>query len=132
MGGVTHLLKKVANKSEQDKFNVAMGLQMATEFMIRQVLSEFIKNHPYKNLCVSGGVSLNAVSMGKIYDWFPSIENVYCDPVPYDGGLSLGSARYVWHHVLDNPRIKRKGNSSPYLGRQYSLEEIEKAINKFK
>jgi|LULK01.1.fsa_nt_gb carbamoyltransferase len=132
LGGVTHLLKKVANKSEQDKFNVAMGLQMATEFMIRQVLSEFIKNHPYKNLCVSGGVSLNAVSMGKIYDWFPSIENVYCDPVPYDGGLSLGSARYVWHHVLDNPRIKRKGNSSPYLGRQYSLEEIEKAINKFK
>ena len=39
----------------------------------------------------------------KIYDWFEDIENVYIDPVPYDGGLAIGAARYLWHHILDNP-----------------------------
>ena len=50
-----------------------------------------------------------------IQNWFPSIESVYADPIPYDAGLTLGSARYLWHHVLDNPRIKWEDNSSPYL-----------------
>jgi carbamoyltransferase len=127
---LTDSFKKITNKGEQHKFNVAMGLQQATESIIKEIISEYLAKYPYKNLCVSGGVSLNAVAMGKMYDWFPSIENIYCDPVPYDGGLSLGSARYVWHHILDNPRIKWEDNSTSYLGRKYSLEDIEKAINK--
>ena len=33
---------------------------------------------------------------------------------PHDGGLSLGQALFVWHHVLDNPRSPEA--LSPYLG----------------
>ena len=27
--------------------------------------------------------------VGKIRSWFPQIENVFVDPIPYDGGLSI-------------------------------------------
>ena len=63
------------------------------------------EKYDYKNICISGGVSLNCLLAGKIYDWFPEIESIYAAPIPYDAGLTLGSARYLWHHVLDNPRI---------------------------
>jgi carbamoyltransferase len=33
---------------------------------------------------------------------------------PHDGGLSLGQALYVWHHLLDQPRTPEAW--SPYLG----------------
>ena len=44
---------------------------------------------------------------------------------PYDGGLSIGSARYIWHHILGNPRINREGNASSYLGAKYDLDDIK-------
>ena len=40
---------------------------------------------------------------GDLFNVLPKIKNLHHDPVPYDGGLSLGAARYVWHHILDNP-----------------------------
>ena len=85
--------------------------------------------HKPKNICLSGGVSLNCVFTGKLFDWYPGI-NVYCDPIPYDAGLALGSARYIYHDVLDNPRIYNNvQNATPYLGRNYSEQEIADAID---
>ena len=57
------------------------------------------------------------------------VDDIYVDPIPYDGGLSLGSARYVWHHILNNPRIKWEDNSTPYLGRTYSKEQVLDTLN---
>ena len=68
---------------------------------------------------------------GKIKKWYPEIENIYIDPVPYDAGIALGGPRYIWHHILDNPRIKWEDNSTPYLGKTYSKEEVLNAINEY-
>jgi carbamoyltransferase len=123
-------LKLIADKSEQEKFNIAASLQEYTEETFKKTVSEFIKNH--QNLCLSGGVSLNCVMLGKIRTWFPQIKNIFCDPVPYDAGLALGSARYLWHHVLGNPRIEdHTKNQSPYLGVTYSKEDVLKALESF-
>ena len=63
---------------------------------------------------------MNCVLVGKIRETFSSIENVFIDPVPYDSGLCLGSARYVWHSVLGNPRVYNNSkNRTSYLGRKY-------------
>ena len=68
--------------------------------------------------------------IGQMYEWFEDIvDDIYVDPIPYDGGLSLGSARYVWHHILNNPRIKWEDNSTPYLGRTYSKEQVLDTLN---
>ena len=117
-------------KSEQESFDIAAGLQDATERLVKEILTELLKEFDYKNICLSGGVALNCVMTTKIYDWFDSVENVFIDPVPYDGGLSIGSARYLWHHILDNPRIEWKDNASSYLGKSYDKNEILTELEK--
>jgi carbamoyltransferase len=126
-------LTRIANLSEKEKFNVAASLQEYSEHLFYAHIKNFIRSSGHTNLCLSGGVSLNCVMIGKIKKWFPEIKNVFCDPVPYDAGLSLGSARYLWHHVLGNPRIKHNvKNITPYLGRLYTKRDIEKALRKYK
>lgn len=126
-------LIRIARLSEQEKFNVAASLQNYTEGLFYAHIKNFINSHPYENLCLSGGVTLNCVMLGKLLKWFPKkIKKVFCDPVPYDGGLSLGSARYLWHHVMGNPRIKNKAlNMSPYLGKTYTITEVSKACKMY-
>ena len=119
----------IANKSEQDAFDVAAGLQYATELIIHDKLSYYINKYNPTNLCLSGGVILNSVVMGKLFDWF-NIKNIFIDPVPYDAGLSIGAARYAYHHVLENPRVNTANNQSPYLGISYNKETIRQAINR--
>jgi len=123
--------KALAAKSEQEAFDIAAGLQKATEVAFREMITPYIDQYDGDSLCLSGGVTLNCVMTGKIFDWFPKIKHIHCDPIPYDGGLSLGSARYVWHHILGNPRIKWDGNASPYLGCLYTRDDIDTAISKF-
>ena len=122
-------LKGEADKEEQNRFDISASLQKETERVIRAILTPYIEEYKPKNLCLSGGVSLNCVSIGKMLDWFPGI-NIFVDPIPYDAGLSLGSSRYVWHHILDNPRIYNNSqNQSPYLGYTYTEDEVGKALD---
>ena len=120
----------IAEQSEQDRFDLAAGLQQATENLFKNVLETILSQVPTKNLCLAGGVSLNSVMVGKIQDWFPHIENVYVTPTPHDGGLPIGAAQFVWHHVLDNPRIEWNDSFTPYLGKTYTEEEIKTCLEK--
>jgi carbamoyltransferase len=121
-------LKQAAALGEQEMFDIAAGLQEATERITRSILDTYVERYPHKNLCLSGGVVLNSVMVGKMYDWYPSIENIYVCPVPYDAGLSIGAAQYVYHHELGNPRVYWQDNASPYLGTKYSRQQILNAI----
>ncbi len=127
-----NFLSQEAKKSEQNMFDIAASLQNETEIFIKNFLTKYINKYNPKNLCFSGGVALNCVALGKIFDWFPHIK-IFVDPIPYDAGLSLGSARYFWHHVLDNPRIYNNPlNQTPYLGYLYSKKDILNAIKSVK
>lgn len=114
----------------QIQFDIAASFQLATEIFIKNLITNVLARYPNKNLCLSGGVSLNSVLVGKILDWF-NFDNVYCDPVPYDGGLSIGSAQYIWNSVLDKPRIITNNNYSPFLGKTYELKDIEHELSVF-
>jgi len=126
--------RKIAERSDQDKFDLAAGLQSATERALKSLLSIAIEqglkqlNKTSINLCLAGGVCLNSVMIGKIKTWFPKVNEIYIPPIPPDSGLTIGAAQYVWHHILDNPRIKWKDNFSSYLGKTYSLEDVEKSL----
>lgn len=121
---------KIADKSDQDKFDLAASFQSATERYVKEFLTSLLNEYTdYENLCLSGGVVLNSVCMGKIMKWFPNrINEIYIPPVPYDGGLCLGSAQYLWHAVLRNPRIDWKDNFIPYLGEVWSERDVDEAI----
>lgn len=123
-------LKAEALKSEQNKFDIAASLQKETETVIKNLLDPYVKKYNPKNICLSGGVSLNCVMTGKMLEWYPDIE-IFCDPVPHDAGLTLGSCRYVWHQLLNNPRVyNNPRNHSPYLGKIYDKKDVLSSINK--
>jgi carbamoyltransferase len=117
-------------KKETLKFDVAAGIQRAVETISREYITPYIEEYKPKNVCMAGGVALNSVIVGKMYDWYPNVENIYVCPVPYDAGLAIGSAQYVYHQVMGNPRINWKDNASPYLGRTYDEESIWDEIKK--
>ena len=127
---VVDKLKPIADKSEQDRFDVAASLQRATEEVAYNIIKPYIDEHKPTNICFAGGVILNSVMMGKMYDWF-GVENMYVCPVPYDGGLAIGCAQYVWHQILDNPRIEWNPNPTPYLGVTYTKDEVMSALDRF-
>ena len=120
---------QIAARSEQDKFDLAAGLQAATEIVFRDLLQQIFNVAPNSNLCLAGGVTLNSVMVGKIRDWFPEIKEIYVTPTPHDGGLPIGAAQYIWHQLLGNPRITWADNFTPYLGKTYNRNEIETALN---
>tara|TARA_R110000824_G_scaffold14726_9_gene62493 strand:+ start:6337 stop:7956 length:1620 start_codon:yes stop_codon:yes gene_type:complete len=123
-------LAEIAQESDQAKYDLAAGLQKATEDYIQLMLENILGQvEDIENLCLSGGVSLNSVAVGKIFDWFPQIKNIYVTPTPHDGGLTVGAAQYLWHQVLDNPRIEWKDNFTPYLGFEY--DDVEAALKKY-
>ena len=120
-------LKHEIEKLDENRFHIAASLQHVTE----ELMSHFVFSHldnstngqQIKNVCFSGGVSLNCVSLGKISKIL--IEkgyNVFCDQAPNDSGLSIGAAKYTWYHILDNPRVQERHTS--YLGKTYTSSEI--------
>lgn len=109
-------------ESEQERFDMAASLQQATEEVVFELVEESLRSDPdADSLCISGGVALNSVMIGKIQRSFRGrISSVYVPPVPYDGGLCLGASQFVYHQKLGNPRIKWSDNFSPYLGEIYT------------
>ena len=124
-----------AKESETEQFNIAAGLQRATEIAMRQLITQIIEhthnvtNHKFDKLCLAGGVALNSVMTGKLYEWFPHFSQIYIPPVPYDSGLAIGSPQYLYHHVMDNPRVDFGDCFTPYMGGEYNKREIMEVVN---
>lgn len=86
------------------------SLQRATELVMETITKSFVLHND--NLCLTGGCAYNCVANGKLWQMFP---NTFVTNIPHDGGLSLGSALYVWYHVLGN-EFKGCKWWSPYTG----------------
>ena len=124
---------KIANSSDQEKYNLAASLQLATESLIESILKFAYSagGNFSTNLCLSGGVTLNSVAMGKIKSWLPSlVEDIYIPPVPYDAGLAIGAAQIILHGVMGRPRVEWNSNFPAYLGEQWPAELLESSIEK--
>ncbi|MHA1987685.1 MAG: carbamoyltransferase C-terminal domain-containing protein [Promethearchaeota archaeon] len=117
-------------KNEENKFHIAASIQKFTEIQIQKQIKPYIEKYKPGVVCISGGVAMNSVLTGKFYDWYPYVKKVYVSPTPYDAGCAMGSAQYLWHHILNNSRIHWKDNFSPYMGYSYDKTEILKTLNK--
>jgi carbamoyltransferase len=83
--------------------NVAASLQRRLEDVVLGMLRQLHERTGIDDLCLAGGVALNCVVNGKIFDETP-FRRVYIQPAAYDGGTSVGAAYHVWHQVLGRPR----------------------------
>jgi len=121
-------LKSEIEKDPENKFHIAASLQRFTEDYIMNFVVMNLDRSKTRNVCFTGGVSLNCVALGKVAKAL--IEkgyNVFCDQSPNDSGLSLGAAKYFWYNNLKNPKELEPQNS--YLGCTYTEEEIRSSID---
>ena len=78
-----------------------------------------------QNLVLAGGVALNCVGNGRILREGP-FENLWIQPAAGDAGGALGTALFIWHQLLDQPRNPggRDRQKGSFLGPSFSEAEI--------
>jgi carbamoyltransferase len=113
--------KKDENPS-QFHTDLAASVQAAFEDALAHILSPATSSHPsIKNLVVSGGCALNVTANGKLLS-SKMFDQIIIPPAPHDAGCAIGACLAVMDKV-NHVSIK-----SPYLGRNYSDNEIKAAI----
>jgi carbamoyltransferase len=119
--------RKPDEKITQRHANVAASLQKITEEIYFNILNHLYSLTKMKNLCIAGGVALNAVANGKIYSQTP-FKRVFIQGAAGDNGAALGSALFVYHYLL-----KKKRNFVQrhlYFGPEFSNEYIKNFLDK--
>jgi len=105
--------------------DLAASVQAVLEECYFALLNAVYERTGCKTVCLAGGVALNCVANGMIFDRTP-FKDVYIQPAAHDGGTSIGAALYVWHEVLKRPRgfVMRHVQYGP----EYSDSEIAREL----
>jgi len=118
--------RKKGEELTQYHKDLAASVQRFTEEVIFHMCNHLQKRTGLKALCVAGGVAQNSVANGKLLDK-TTFEEVYIPSAGHDAGTSVGSALYLYNHVLDKPRLPAVYNA--YTGSKYSNEEVLKYLD---
>ena len=105
--------------------DVAAALQAVLEDAYLHVVREAQRRTGSTNLCLAGGVALNAVANGRIRPETP-IDGLYVQPAAGDSGIAVGAAYHVWHRVLGRERSFVMDHA--YTGPSYSDAECGEAL----
>lgn len=105
--------------------DLAASVQRVTEELVIHILRNLQKRTGLKKVCVAGGVAQNSVANGKIIGG-TGFNELYIPSAGHDAGLSMGSALYQYHQVLDRPRTSPV--YSAYTGSRFNNEEIESIL----
>jgi predicted NodU family carbamoyl transferase len=105
--------------------NVARSLQEMLEEAYLHLVRSLQRRTGLTNICLAGGVSLNAVANGRIRPETP-FDGVYVQPAAGDSGTAVGAAFHVWHEELGRPRAFVMEHA--YTGPEYSDAELASAL----
>lgn len=127
----------MARRSEESKItqpymDLALAIQQVTDMIVLRLARTAQELTGCKKLVMAGGVALNCVSNGKIYE-SGLFEDLWIQPAAGDAGGALGAALATWHLHLEHERIIDPQDSmqGSYLGPSYPDQEITKLINRF-
>jgi carbamoyltransferase len=110
---------------EERHQNIAATLQRRLEEVVLEMLRDLHAKTGLDALCMAGGVALNCVVNGKIFDETP-FRDLYIQPAAYDGGTSVGAAAYVQHHELGAQRTFVMDHA--YWGPEYGDARMKAAL----
>ena len=85
---------------------------LTTEFYL-EAAARMKSWRPSDYLVLTGGCSMNCIANTAVHK-SGMYKDTWVPAQPHDGGIGLGQALFVWHHVLDRPRVPKAW--SPYLG----------------
>ncbi len=124
------ILGPVRKKNDEiTKFHkdIASSTQKIYEEIFFKIINDLYEENKNNNLCISGGCAMNSVANGKLFK-NSKYENIYIPSAPGDAGGALGSATYINNLVIKN--VVKFGDS-PYLGPNFSNNEIKNILNKY-
>lgn len=104
--------------------DLAASAQHLLEKALLKLLGRLQRTHPCRNLCLAGGVALNAALNGRLA-YCGRLDNLFVQPVANDAGLALGTALHRAFR-LDGFRPGRLRQLA--LGPSYSSHAVEKAL----
>ncbi|MBC8111469.1 MAG: carbamoyltransferase [Verrucomicrobia bacterium] len=125
------LVEKFGNPRQKDEpltdehRNLAASVQRICEELIFHILNHLHKKTGLDNICIAGGVAQNSVANGKILRNTP-FKHLYIPPAGHDAGTSIGSALYLYNHILEKERLPAMYN--PYTGSRFSNDDVEKIV----
>jgi carbamoyltransferase len=105
--------------------DVAAALQAMLEEAYLHLVRAAQRRTGSTNLCLAGGVALNAVANGRILPE-TDFEHLYIQPAAGDSGIAVGAAYHVWNQELGRPRGFVMEHA--YTGPQFTDEECAEAI----
>ncbi len=120
--------RKPSEKITKRHKDIAASIQAVTEEIYFKMLNYLYSITKTENLCLSGGVALNALANGKIYEKTP-FKKVYIFGAAGDSGAAVGAGLFVYNYV--NPSSKRQLINNLYFGSKYSNEQIEPIFKKY-
>ncbi|MDX6514554.1 MAG: carbamoyltransferase, partial [Gaiellaceae bacterium] len=105
--------------------DVAAALQAVLEEAYLKLVQELWERTRSPNLCLAGGVALNAVANGRIRPETP-FEELYIQPAAGDSGTAVGAADSVWNRDLGRPRSFSMEHA--YTGPAFDDDAIAAAV----
>jgi carbamoyltransferase len=116
---------------EQRHMDLAASIQAVTEEVMLRMGRDLHRQTGLNRLVLAGGVALNCVANGRLLREGP-FEDIWIQPAAGDAGGSLGAALFVWHQLLEKPRLVtgRDSQKGSLLGPGFSSEEIEAFVKK--
>jgi carbamoyltransferase len=119
------------SKLTQRHMDLAASIQAVTEEAMLRIAHHVHHETNMKNLVLAGGVTLNCVANGRLLREGP-FEKIWIQPASGDAGGALGAALFVFHQLLDNPRIPNPQDSQKgsFLGPKYSSSDIRAFLSR--
>ena len=107
--------------------DIAASLQAITDDIVLDMTQHLYQLVQSDNLCLAGGVALNCVSNTVAFEKGP-FTHLFVQPAAHDGGTALGSAFYIWNHVLGNE--PREQMTHAYLGPSFTDSDMDNILQK--
>jgi carbamoyltransferase len=124
-------VRRTDEELTQKHFDLAAAAQAIFERRLFELIEYYAHMTGETQLAAAGGCFMNSSANGKIIANTP-IERVFIPYAAADNGGAMGAALYVWHFVLNNLRTLGESISTPFLGPNYSEEQIKRTLIKYK
>lgn len=114
---------------EQRHMDLAASAQDMYEKAIFNRLNALYEKQALDSLCLAGGCAMNSVANGKITTR-TKFKEIYIPSAPGDAGGAIGAVYEVARKFY--PVVDLMRDHGPYLGPEFSLDEIESTLSEYK
>jgi len=119
----------------QRDMDLAASVQAVTELIVQRMVRTVVREHACRDLCLAGGVALNAVANGTLRR-AGLVDRLWVQPAAGDAGGALGAALLAWHRWFGGARkpdgsgdgMRFDGMRGALLGPAFSDAEIVAAL----